>query len=848
MSPARLRVFLGMCPGVGKTYTMLLAAQQRQEDGIEVAIGWIETHGRIETTALSAGIRRIPPVKVEHRGMVIEEMDLDAVLKLKPNLVLVDELAHTNAPGSRHPKRYQDVLEILAAGIDVYTTVNVQHLESLRDAVTGITGVRIQETLPDSLLDRADEIELVDITPEQLRSRLADGKVYFGEQAATAAEAFFREGNLRALREIALRVVADRADRQVRNFLKANAIQGPWRSRERLMVAVGTSPHAERLIRLTRRLAGMLDATWIAVHVEGGSVNQEHEGNRLASNLALARSLGAETIAVCGDDPTEALLTAARRENVTQIVAGKATDQTFWQRFVGGGIADRLARLSGPIDVLLVHPGENPSHSSSPRHPLPSWQQWLTAAGLLMIVTVAAILLEPLLGYRSVTMLYLLTVAISGLFLRRWPVLTLAVGSSLAWNFFFTQPRLTLSMWSSEDVLLLCTSLSVAIIIGHQTARLRRRELASHEAEDRSRTLYELTRVLAASVDLQTGLERALQQIVKTFGGEVSVLLGDQSLQPVSGFLPTEKELSVCLWTLERSEAAGCFTDTLPEASILATPLTSGDRRFGVLALRPSGSNLANPLRRDLLDAFAAHLVVLIERDEAIRANREVRIQAASHQLQRTLLDDVSHELKTPVSVITAAIARLRMVVPDKESTDLMKEVESAAKRLDRVTSQLVTLSRVQSGLVTPLPEHCDARDLLDEIVAEFSVEGHRVRIEGDNFTFSTDANLLHTALSNLVRNALQYSPAESTVVLRADESEASLRFSVEDRGVGIPENQQERLFRRFERGADVKTTGMGLGLSIAKHLTEALGGTVSCRSRPGMGTIFSLQLPRKPA
>jgi len=845
MSKGRLRIFLGMCPGVGKTYAMLLAAQQRQENGDVVAVGVLETHGRIETTALSTGLRRIPLRRIEHRGIFIEEMDLDAVLASKPSLVLVDELAHTNAPGSRHPKRHHDVLEILAAGIDVYTTLNVQHIESLRDTVSGITGVKIRETVPDSILDRADEIELVDVTPGQLRERLAEGKVYLGERAATAAESFFREGNLRALREMALRVVADAADGQVRDFLRDHAIQGPWRSRERLMVAVGSSPHSARLIRITRRLAAMLDATWVAVHVDTGPPEDEAAAARLSSNLALARSLGGEIIPVSGVDPVAPLLEAARRENITQIVAGKAADATFWQRFTGGGIADRLVRQSGNIDVLLVHPGETPTPAAETRRRTPpAWGQWSVAALLLAGVSGAALLLEPLLGYRSVTMLYLLAVAVSGLFLGRGPVIALALGSALAWNFLFTQPRLTLSMWRGEDILLLLSFLVVAVVVGHQTSRLRQREKASQEAENRARTLYELTRVLAASTDAQTALRLALQQLTRAFAAEAAVLLGGEDLQPAAGFTPTAKELSVCRWSLDNDEAAGRFTSTLPEASILALPLASRGRRFGVLALRPSTGDLASPLRRDLLDAFAAHIVVLIEREEALRAQRDARIQDASHRLQRALLDEVSHELKTPVAVITASVERLRQSPAGEDSRDLMCEVESAARRLDRVTSQLVTLSRVQAGLVAPQPEVCDARDLLGEIASEFGADASRIRIECGDFTFSADAGLLHTALSNLVRNALQYSPAGSEIILRGTEANGGAVFSVDDRGPGIPEDQRGRLFERFQRGHDVTSVGLGLGLSIAKCFAEAIGGSLTCRDRDGGGTQFAIHLP----
>jgi two-component system, OmpR family, sensor histidine kinase KdpD len=837
MTPGRLRIYLGMCPGVGKTYEMLLAAQQRHEEGRMVLIGWLETHGRVETTAVAAGLKRVPPRAVEHRGVRLEEMDLDALLAARPSLAVVDELAHTNAPGSRHPKRYQDVLELLAAGLDVFTTINIQHIESRRDAVAGITGVMVRETVPDSVIDRADEIELVDLTPEQLRQRLAEGKVYLGERAARAGEAFFREGNLKALREMALRIVADHADREVRRHMKENAIRGPWRSRERLLVAVAPSPHAERLIRLGRRLADGLDATWIAAHADTGMLMDEASRDRLSANLALARSLGAEVVSVNGSDAAEVLVDLARRENVTQIIAGKALHTRLWQR----GLSDRLVQMSGEIDVLLVHPGAV-SPVQRPAAPARSaagwWRDIGLAAGLLAAGSALGLLAEPAIGYRSVTLLYLLVVAASGLFLRPGAVLALAVASAAAWNVLFTEPRMSFSMWKAEDIVLLATFVIVSGIVGHQASRLRRRERASREDETRARTLYELISAITGEGDPGLALDRGLRQAETIAEGAAALLLVDEcgDLHPVAGAKLTAKELSVCHVAAESGASAGRFTGTLPESTVLALPLRAGERTLGVCAVRPQSSALASPLRRDLLDAFAAQAAVLLHRNEAERNRR----RAASHDLQRALLDNVSHELRTPVTVIRSGVERLRQ----DPSAPVLDEVESAARRLDRVTSQLVTLSRVQSGLVAPQPEMCDARDLLGEVASEFGAEAPRIRIECRDFTFSADAGLLHTALSNLVRNALQYSPAGSEVVLRASDVDGAAIFSVDDRGPGIPEDQRGRLFERFQRGQDVTSFGMGLGLSIAKCFAEAIGGSLTCSDRDGGGTKFSIHLP----
>lgn len=833
MSSGRLRVFLGMCPGVGKTYAMLLAAQQRQEEGKGVVVGWLETHGRIETTAVAAGLRRISPREVDYRATRLSEMDLDAVLAAAPDIAVVDELAHTNAPGSRNPKRFQDVLELLAAGIDVFTTLNVQHIESRRDAVARITGVLQRETVPDSVIDRADEIELVDITPDQLRQRLSEGKVYFGERAARAGEAFFREGNLKALREMALRVVAERADRDVRRHLRDHAITGPWRSRERLLVGVGPSPHAARLIRIARQLADSLDATWIAAYADVGVADES--GGGVAANLSLARSLGAEVISTRGGDAAEALIALARRENVTQVIAGKTTDR----RWAKSSLSDRLLRLSGEIDVLLVHPGERgpsrpgvPLASSAP--PSAGWvRDSLVAGAVLVAGSVVSLLCEPFMGYRSVTLLYLLAVAASAVFLAPWAIVLLAVASGVAWNFLFTEPRLTLAMWRGEDIVLLASFVAVSGLVGWQTARLRQRERASRDDEARARALYQLSRTLTAGGETADALRDALRQAETMAEGEVALVLADTEDAAAAGGGLTDKEISVCHVAVASGEAAGRFTGTLPESSIIALPLRVGRRVFGALAIRPRTAAMASPVRRDLLDAFAAHLAVLIDRERADVARR----RAASHDLQRALLDNVSHEIKTPAAVIRAGVEQLRR----DPSAPVLGELATAAARLDRVTSQLVTLSRAEAGLIEPKTEVCDVADLLAEVATE--CDSDRLKVDPPvALELCADPALLHTALVNIVRNALENSSAE--VVLDAVASGGGTSFRVADRGPGLPEGG----FERFQRGRDARPGGLGLGLPIARHFVEAQGGTLEARPREGGGTQVSLHFPDHPA
>ncbi|MBE2213598.1 MAG: sensor histidine kinase KdpD [Opitutaceae bacterium] len=846
-----LRVYVGMCPGVGKTYTMLQEAGRIAQSGHAVLAGIIETHGRDDTAALLEGLETVPRRAVEHRGTVLHEFDLDAALGRRPQLVLIDELAHTNAPGSRHPKRWQDVNELLESGIDVWTTVNIQHIESLRDSVARITGIRIQETIPDSFFDLADEVRVIDLTPDQLRERLREGKVYLGERAQTAADNFFREGNLSALREMALRFTAQRVDRELRDYMRRHLIAGPWRSGERLLVAVGSSPFSERLIRLARRQAGSLHASWIAVHVETGAPVDDDERARLAAHLALARSLGADVVSIAGDDTGAAILEVARRENVTQIIAGKPLRLPWWRRLFGRSIADRLARESGEIDLVLVHPAD-PRERAAPVAPpaaatpgVAAARDFGVAAAALAATTVLGLLGETWVGYRSVPMLYLLAITVSGLLLHRWAVLALAAASSLTWNFFFTDPRYTLRMLEREDTFLLVAFLAVAFVLGHLTTRLRRREQASREGEERAQALYQLTRVIAASIDFTQAAGKALDQIATAFSAEATLLVAPspRELEVAVGPPLDQRALSVCHWVADHRQAGGRFTHTLPEAEILALPLIAGERAIAVLAMRPHDDSLRSPLRRDLLDAFAAHLTVLVEKEDMQRGVRDARLAAASQRLQRALLDQVSHELKTPAAVIQAAAERLSGATGDDPS--LIAEIRQATSRLNRVVTQLVTLSRVEAGLIRPNLEVCDARDLLDEVIGDLGPARQQVQVICDEFEFRTDAMLLHTAIGNLVLNAVQHSPSGSTVRVQARRNAAGAGcIEVTNTGNSIPPAERSRIFERFARGSDARPGGMGLGLSIARHFVEAVGGRLELADEVPEETTFRITLP----
>lgn len=844
----RLKIFLGMCPGVGKTYAMLLAGQQRQEEGIDTVIGFVETHGRIETQALTAGLARVPRRAVQHRGVTLEEMDLDAILARNPDLVLVDELAHSNIAGGRHPKRYQDVLEILEAGIDVYTTLNIQHVESQRDVVTQITGAPVHEAVPDSLLDTADEIELIDISPAQLRKRLDENKVYLGERAGAASENFFREGNLKALREIALRLTAERADREVREFRKSRRIAGPWKVRERLLVAVGPSPHSRRLIRWTRRMASATHGSWIAVSVDFGEPLDDASRARLEKNLALARSLGAEVSITSGTGIVETLLRVARELDVSQIVIGKPLSPRLWDMLRGGSVVDQLIRKSGDIDVYVVRAEK----SDEPWRP--SFRAW-TAANLwkefgialliVLSVTVLGLFLKPTVGYMAIGLLYLLAVVLSSTILSRWPLLFTAALTALAWNALFIVPYYTFYISSIHDAILFGLYFIVALVIGQLNTRLRHREAAERRREVQAALLYEFSRDLAQAETHDAALEAAAARIGVIFRARTSIFLGTDgklNAEPTVGAAIGEREMAVATYAFIHKEAAGKFTDTLPESAALFIPLRGSHETVGVLSVVFPNDGAPGLQERQLLETFASQLAGLIERDTLKRQTERVRFEEASRGLQRTLLDSVSHEFKTPLAIMASALDGLRK----RNADPLLDELSTAVQRLTRIVANLLDITRIETGAVRPRLEWCDLREVIDEAVARTGVSRHRIvtSIPPSAELVLVDSTLLEEILANLVRNAGQNSAEDTEISVGADVAPGVLDLSVIDAGSGVTD--PSRIFEKFVRGGHSKAGGLGMGLSVARGFAEALGGTIWHEPRDDgrAGSVFRVKLP----
>jgi len=855
---ARFKIFLGMCPGVGKTYAMLRAAHQLLADSVKVVVGVAETHGRAEIAALLEGLSIVPLRSVAYQGITLREMDLDAILEMHPEAVLVDELAHTNAPGGRHPKRYQDVLELLAAGISVYSTLNVQHIESRLDVVRQITGVTVMETVPDSLLDRADEIQLVDLTPEELRQRLKEGKVYLGERAQVASVKFFRHQNLAALREMALRLVAERADQEVREAMRERRIGGPWKSGERLMVAVGAGPESESLIRWTRRIAGEIGCPWIAVHVESEGAANSTAKDQLTRNLSLVRQLGGDVMITSGQNVSETLLRVAREQNVTQIVVGKPPIADRWRWLKGRWLINRLIHKSGPIDVYVVQadkPAIALKRTGPARKTATPIREFLIAGLAVAAVTGLSLLLEPVTGYLAIALLYLLLVVVLGVQLGRAPVLVAAAVSALLWNFLFIPPHFTFYIDKLHDAMMFAMFFIVALAMGHLTARLRLSELAERRRERRTAALYELAHQAAFAPELDAGLRAAVAHIESIVEAKAALLLRlpDHTLakvaHPASSFELTEKEQGVAAWAFSRRMPAGRFTDTLPESEALHLPLQARTAVMGVLSVMPAPGSTLDLSERELLEAFAVLIGLLLEKDHIMEAFKRAEILETSERLRRSVLDSVSHELKTPLAAVQTGLAALEQQGGvDKAKSATVGEMQSAVRRLNRVINNLLDMTRIEAGVVQPKLDWSDVEELIQGAIelAGDALLHHNLDIDiKENLPMvKLDHALIEQSLCNLLVNSANWSEPGSTIQVRADIVGGELRIAVSDQGAGIEPDDLDHVFEKFYRGATARPGGTGLGLSIVDGFVRAHGGTVRAANRDEGGAEFQIRLP----
>ncbi len=818
---------------------MLEAAHQRRGEGVDVVAALVETHGRKETEALLAGLTVIPRRRVEYRGAILEELDLDAVLARHPQLALVDELAHTNAPGSRHTRRYQDIEELLAAGIDVYSTLNIQHIESLNDIVAQITGIVVRETVPDHVLEEADEVVLIDLPPDDLIQRLHEGKVYVPEQAEHAVRKFFRPGNLGALREITLRHVARRVDRDLRTYMGAHGIPGPWPAGERVLVCIGPGPLAEKIVRAGRRLAASLDAEWIAVVVKTAEYDRLHETerDRIARALRLAEALGARVEILTGISPPQEIVRYARTHNITKIVAGVSL-RPRWERFVRGSLVDWILRHSENIDVYAISTRvgrASPTASSTPRPQANLWP-YILATSVVAVVTLVGQVIQGRLEPTNVTMMYLLAVVIVALEWGRGPAILAAALGVAAFDFFFVPPRFTLSVDDPQYLLTFAGLLIVGLVISTLTSRVREQLRAAREREAATASLYALSRDLAGASDARQILDAVARHVASVFSRDVAIFVPEDSKLEVAlqtGDFPlSANERAVATWVFEHGEPAGRGTDTLPAAAARYMPLKTAQGIRGVLGVRPkaSGDPALTPEQRRLLDAFASQAALALERSLLATEAHRVRVLQETERLQAALLNSVSHDLRTPLASITGALSSLaehNAKLDEPTRRELLDTAKESAERLNLLLGDLLDMTRVESGALRLRKEPTDIQNLIGAALTQLGETlGNRpVKVESpsDLPLVSLDFVLINRVLANLVENAVKYSPPDSPISIRADVVGRNLKIEVADRGFGIPESDVATMFTKFSRGRRVADGGIGLG---AAHLQRIRRGT----------------------
>jgi two-component system, OmpR family, sensor histidine kinase KdpD len=853
----KLKIFFGMCAGVGKTYTMLQTAQAEKLKNCDIIVGYIETHNRKETSDLLDGLETIPRRECQYKSTTLYEMDLDAIIARKPQLVLVDELAHTNVPGSRHAKRFQDVLEILDNGINVYTTVNVQHLESRSDTVAQITGIIVRETIPDEIFESADEIEVIDLTPEELLQRLSDGKVYTPERSKEAVERFFRKGNINALREMALRIVADRVDKQLYDYMQLKRIKGPWKSGLHLLVTVSHTQQSAKLLRWAKNLSYTMGADLQAIYVETSYKPDEKESEQLNKNINLARQLGIRFRFITNTDMVKAIVDFAQKENITHIIIGKPRVRNLFNLLRLGNFVNRLIRYSGNIDVYILGSDIQSEDRFKKKASLPSFtsdiSQYFASSSIVMLTAIICFFLKDLIGYQVVSFALLFIVSILAFFFGTGPILMAATMSALIWDFFFIPPPYTFHIDKPEDMLMLIMFFIIALLSGVLTSRIRRQEMKIRIREERTNALYQLTRELSTANGIDEVIAIAKNSVKKYFNLKPRILLkNDDGLLEYqshkdSGASLSKNDMSVAAWAFQHSAKAGRFTDTLPSANYTFYPLKGNQMNLGVIAIQQEV--VFTQGEEQFWDAFISQISGKFEREYLRNMAKQAFILNESDKLYKTLFNSISHELRIPVAAIMGASDSLIATDhPEEIRKELSQEIFKASKRLNRLIENLLNMSRLESGQITPRLDWCDIHDLINKVLETLEDELKPFRlhivIPDDMPLVKIDFGLIEQVLYNLIYNASQYASASTNLRVKTFYDNGILTIQVMDRGPGFPRKEIELIFNKFYRVEGSKAGGTGLGLSIAKGFVQAHKGTITVENRQNGGAKFTIKIP----
>jgi two-component system sensor histidine kinase KdpD len=863
----KFKIFFGAAPGVGKTYEMLLSAHRRKAEGVDVVVGVVETHGRAETEAQLAGLEVIPRRKVEYKGRVLEEMDLDAILARRPQLVLVDELAHTNAPGSRHPKRHIDVQDLLEAGIDVYSTMNVQHVESLNDIVARITRIRVRETVPDSVVDSADDVELVDLTPADLIARLGEGKVYVREQAQRALKHYFSPGNLTALRELALRRTAERVDEQMLSYMREHAITGPWGAGERVLVCVDPGPDSANTVRAAKRTAQNLDAELIALYVETErhALLNEAEQSRLAEVLRLADQLGAEVVQVPGRSVVEEILAFARSRNVTRVVVGKSR-RSRWFELRHGSVVDELVRSGSGLAVEVApsgektEPGKTDWTFGAPFTPGPYLEGALTTAA----ATAAGVAINAYIDLPNISLVYVVPVLVAAARHGLVPSLWVSGLSVLSFNFFFLPPLYQFTITDPANVVALFFFMFVAVAASALGTRTRAQAEAARREARTNAELYAFSRKIAGVIDLDDLLWIVVTHLARLMNAEVAILMPEKSAAEAgklvlrAAFPPdsefTDADLAAARWSWDQERPTGRGTDTLPGGRWLFMPIQTSRSSIAVVGVLSKKEGEMTSAARQLLEAVGNQTAVAIERVALAADIDQARLREERERLRSAMLTSVSHDLRTPLASILGALSSLKTYRERYDAAtrdELLNTAMSEAERLDRFVGNLLDMTRLDAGVIVPRREPVEVGDLVsttlrrampllkDRVVAS--------SIAPDLPPLSLDFVLAEQALFNILDNASKYSPAGGRVEIDARRSDNWVEIVVRDEGPGINPTAFGRLFDKFYRAddGDRRRAGTGLGLAIAKGFVEVQGGTIAARNRSDRsGAEFVVSYP----